>query len=268
MGSGAVSSGIGFRLDLKCASTCTIRDPTTQKDPVQLRQQLIARVRAQFGRPTGFPGRIAGWVMGYRSSNRRRNAWAVALLEVERDDRVLEIGFGPGIAIRELARLAPDGHVCGLDHSEVMVRQAARRNADGVRRGRVELRLGSVERVPAFEVPFDKILAVNALQFWDQPVEPLRELRRVLRSGGRIAIAFQPRGPGASDHAARTRGQQIATALRDAGFSHVRLQTLKLKPAVVCALAVNPSDGDVPPRARQAVQRGAAPPRAPRCRGL
>jgi ubiquinone/menaquinone biosynthesis C-methylase UbiE len=154
------------------------------------------RVRAQFGRPAGLTGRMAGSVMAYRASNRRRNAWAVSLLDVQRDDRVLEIGFGPGIAIRELARLAPDGHVCGLDHSEVMVRQAARRNAEAVRRGHVELRLGSVELVPALEAPFDKILAVNALQFWDQPAEPLRELRRVLTSGGRIAIAFQPRGPG------------------------------------------------------------------------
>jgi SAM-dependent methyltransferase len=212
---------------------------------VQLKQKLIKRVRAQFGRPTGLPGRMAGWVMAHRSSNRRRNAWAVSLLDVQRDDRVLEIGFGPGIAIRELARLAVDGYVCGLDHSEVMVREAVRRNAEAVRRGRVELRLGSVERVPAFEVPFDKILAVNALQFWDQPAEPLGELRRELSNGGRIAIAFQPRGPGASDQAATTRGQEIATALRDAGFSQVRLETLKLKPAVVCALGVNASGGDV-----------------------
>jgi ubiquinone/menaquinone biosynthesis C-methylase UbiE len=78
--------------------------------------------------------------MAHRSSNRRRNAWVVSLLDVQRDDRVLEIGFGPGVAIRELARLAADGYVYGLDHSEVMVRQAARRNAEGVRRGRVDLR--------------------------------------------------------------------------------------------------------------------------------
>jgi SAM-dependent methyltransferase len=211
---------------------------------VQLRQKLQKGVRAQFGRPTGLPGRMAGWVMAYRASNRRRNAWAVSLLDVQRDDHVLEIGFGPGIAIRELARLAAEGHVCGLDHSEVMVRQAARRNAEAVRRGRVELRLGRAENLPALATPFDKILIVNALQFWDQPAEPLRELRRVLTRGGRIAIAFQPRGPGASDRAATTRGQKIATALRDAGFSHVRLETLKLRPAVVCALGVNAAGGD------------------------
>jgi hypothetical protein len=84
---------------------------------VQLRQKLIERVRAQFGRPTGLPGRMAGWVMAYRSSNRRRNAWAVSLLDVQRDDRLLEIGFGPGIAIRELARLAADGWPCGAARS-------------------------------------------------------------------------------------------------------------------------------------------------------
>jgi SAM-dependent methyltransferase len=178
--------------------------------------------------------------MAHRTSNRRRNAWAVSLLDVQRDDRVLEIGFGPGIAIRELSRRAPEGYVCGLDHSAVMVRQAARRNRDGVRAGQVDLRLGPAESLPAFDVPFDKILAVNAMQFWDRPVERLAELRRVLRTGGRIAIAFQPRGPGATDGAAAARGQKLVAALRDAGFSQVRLETLKLKPAVVCALGVNP----------------------------
>lgn len=217
---------------------------------MQLKQKLITRVRAQFGRPTGLPGRLAGWVMAHRSSNRRRNAWAVSLLDVQRNDRVLEIGFGPGVAIRELARLAADGYVCGLDHSEVMVRQAARRNAEGVRRGRVELRFGCVERLPAFDVPFDKILAVNAMQFWDQPVEPLGELRRVLRSGGRIAIAFQPRGPGATDDVATRTGLELAAALGEAGFSGVRLETLELKPAVVCALGVNVENGGVAPTDR------------------
>ena len=89
--------------------------------------------------------------------------------------------------------------------------------------------------------PFDKVLAVNVTPFWDRPVELLENLRAVLRMGGRIAIAFQPRGPGATDEAATTTGLQLVAALRDAGFSQARLETLELKPAVVCALGVNPS---------------------------
>jgi SAM-dependent methyltransferase len=103
---------------------------------VELTHGVIKRVRAQFGHPTGFWGRVAGWIMAHRSSNRRRNVWAVSLLDVQRDDRVLEIGFGPGIAIGELSRIATDGYVCGLDHSALMLRQAAKRNAKGIRRGR------------------------------------------------------------------------------------------------------------------------------------
>jgi len=176
--------------------------------------------------------------MAYRSSNRRRNIWAVSLLDVQRDDRVLEIGFGPGIAIAELSRVATEGYVCGLDHSAVMVRQAASRNAEGIRDGRVDLRLGSVEKLPTFEAPFDKILAVNTLQFSGRPVERLAELRGLLEAGGQIAIVFQPRGRGATDEVAGASGQAIAAALGDAGFSEVRLETLKLRPAVVCALGV------------------------------
>jgi SAM-dependent methyltransferase len=208
---------------------------------VPLKQSAIERVRAQFSRPAGLPGRIAGGIMAHRASNRRRNAWAVSLLDVQREDRVLEIGFGPGIAIRELSARAPEGHVSGLDHSPVMVQQAARRNAEAVRRGQVDLRLAAAESLLALEAPFDKILAVNVPLFRDRPVEQLGNLRRVLRTGGRIAIAFQPRGPGATDEAATTTGRELVSALRDAGFSQVRLETLELKPAAVCALGVNAS---------------------------
>jgi SAM-dependent methyltransferase len=200
---------------------------------------LGARARRQFGRPTGLAGALAGWVMAHRSSNRRRNAWVVSLLDVQPRDRVLEIGFGPGVAIQLLSRSVPEGLVCGIDHSPVMLRQARRRNAAAVRAGRVDLRLASVDTPPAFGEPFDKIVAVNAIGFWRDPVTRLTELRRLLRPGGRIAIAVQPRTPHATDETSAKRGAEIAAQLSEAGFSQVRLETLALKPAVVCAIATS-----------------------------
>jgi hypothetical protein len=78
---------------------------------MKLKERFIAHVHAQFGRPNGFWGSIAGWIMAVRSSNRKRNVWAVSLLDVQHGDRILEIGFGPGLAIREISRIALDG-VC------------------------------------------------------------------------------------------------------------------------------------------------------------
>jgi ubiquinone/menaquinone biosynthesis C-methylase UbiE len=210
---------------------------------VNLTQRIVRHARAQFGRPAGFSGRVVGWIMASRPSNRRRNVWTVSLLDIKRHDRVLEIGFGPGIAVREISRLAAEGYVCGLDHSEEMLRQATRRNAAGIRTGRIDLRLGSVDHLPVFAEPFDKVLAVNAIVFRDQMIDRLKALRRVMRRGGRIAIAHQPRGPGATDAIAAARGEAIAAALTQAGFSEVRVRTMRLKPAVACAIGMNPCDG-------------------------
>jgi ubiquinone/menaquinone biosynthesis C-methylase UbiE len=194
--------------------------------------------------------------MGARASNRERNRWAVSLLDIQPRDRVLEIGFGPGLAVREIARLAVEGHVCGVDHSEVMVRQASRRNAQALGSGRVDLRLGSVERLPAFDEPFDKVLAVNVIEFVADPVECLAALRSLLRVAGRIAIAHQPRCPGATDETSALKGQRLAAQLAQAGFSDVRVETLQLKPAVVCVLGVNPSGAGEALEPRVRSQRG------------
>jgi ubiquinone/menaquinone biosynthesis C-methylase UbiE len=143
--------------------------------------------------PRGAAGSVTGWVFAHRPSNRQRNRWAVSLLDVQPTDRVLEIGFGPGLAVAALVR-AGAGHVYGIDHSGVMLRQASKRNAADIRAGRVTLINASADQLPAdLDGPFDAILAVNSLGFWPAPAEQLAELRRRLAPGGRIAIASQPR---------------------------------------------------------------------------
>jgi ubiquinone/menaquinone biosynthesis C-methylase UbiE len=99
----------------------------------------------------------------------------VSLLDVQPTDRLLEIGFGPGLAIAELSRrVGASGHVYGIDHSDVMLRQATRCNAAAIEAGQVTLTRGTVEQLPpALDGPFDAILAVNSLGFWAAPAERL-----------------------------------------------------------------------------------------------
>jgi SAM-dependent methyltransferase len=120
-----------------------------------------------------------------------------------------------------------------------MLRQATRRNAAAVRAERVDLRLGSAEELPDFGAPFDAILAVNSLMFWDDPGARLKALRDLLRPGGRIAIAYQPRGPGSTNETARHAAAELTEHFAAVGFTDMRTETLPLKPTmVVCVVGV------------------------------
>jgi ubiquinone/menaquinone biosynthesis C-methylase UbiE len=206
-----------------------------------VKRAVIAAIVGQFSRPRGAAGGVAGWVMAHRPSNRRRNNWVVSLLDVRPTDRILEIGFGPGLAIAELSRRVGDaGQVYGVDHSDVMLQQATRRNAAAIRTGRVRLTRASVDQLPpTLGGPFDAILAVNSLGFWPAPSERLQELRQRLAPGGRIAIASQPRCPGATTSTSLNAAREIEDQLRAAGFTHDRTETLDLDPPVVCVIALN-----------------------------
>jgi ubiquinone/menaquinone biosynthesis C-methylase UbiE len=174
--------------------------------------------------------------MALRPSNRKRNAWAVSLMDVQPADRVLEIGFGPGIAIREIARRATRGEVIGIDRSAVMRAQAARRNAAAIRAGRVSLTVASVEALPVLHRPFDKVLAVNNMGMWAEPAVRLKELAGLLRSGGSIAIVSQPRVPGATADTTAAAAREIVGLLEEASFSAIRIETLDLEPPVACVI--------------------------------
>ena len=97
--------------------------------------------RRMFGQPRGFLGRLGGVIMA--RTNDACGAWVIELLNVASNETVLEVGFGPGTAIRRLSALAT--HVAGVDASREMVAQAKARNAIFVKNGRVELRHGLVE---------------------------------------------------------------------------------------------------------------------------
>lgn len=143
-----------------------------------------------FGRPRGLLGRLGGLIMA--RTNKPCAAWVVMLLDIQPQDQVLEIGFGPGVAVELMTRLTPNGFIAGVDASKEMVRQATARNAKAIESGRVELQHGSVENLPFTDHSFDKALAINSMQVWPSAVAGLREMQRVLKAGGKIALGFTP----------------------------------------------------------------------------
>lgn len=166
-----------------------------------------------FGRPRGLLGRLGGWLMA--RSNAKLAREVIRRLEVAPTDLVLEIGFGPGAAIERLAERAARGAVVGIDPSQVMLAQASRRNAGAIRAGRVELLHGTAGRLPFDDASFDRALVVNSLHVWPDSLGGLREVRRVLRPGGRLGVGF-------TRHARQEAGE-VATLLAEAGFRDIEV---------------------------------------------
>jgi ubiquinone/menaquinone biosynthesis C-methylase UbiE len=177
---------------------------------VSFEHRILMRM---FGRPEGVLGRLGGIIMA--RANHECAAWVVDLLEIQPNDRVLEVGFGPGIGIQLSARSASAGYVAGVDPSSAMVEQATARNAAATESGRVNLRYGSVERLPFDDSTFDKAFAINSMQVWPDAVAGLREIRRVTRAGGTVALGFTP-------HSGRSK-IGLTETLTTAGFATARL---------------------------------------------
>jgi ubiquinone/menaquinone biosynthesis C-methylase UbiE len=166
-----------------------------------------------FGRPEGLLGRLGGAIMG--RMNRPAAAWAAELVGPQEHEHVLEIGFGPGVAVEVLAGAAPGVRVAGIDPSDVMHRQATRRNAAAIARQAVDLRQGSADDLPFADASFDAVLAINSMQVWPDAMAGLREIHRVGKAGARLVLVFTPRSGQAR--------QGIADLLAAAGFHEPRL---------------------------------------------
>jgi ubiquinone/menaquinone biosynthesis C-methylase UbiE len=193
--------------------------------------------RNQFSHPHGWLGWLVGHLMAVK--NKERSLWVLSLLDLHSADHVLGLGFGSGADIQRVAARVPEGWVAGIDHSDVMVRQAASRNERAIRAQRVEVRQATASELPYEQNSFDAAFAVNVAQFWDKPAEIARQIRRVLKPGGRVALAVQPRNKGATETTAQETGEKLVEALLAAGFTSVRLERQPLRPvSVVCALAI------------------------------
>lgn len=193
-------------------------------------------VYSQFKQPTGMLGTIVGHLMALK--NRRRGRWVVELLHVEAGMRVLEIGSGPGVdAERVLARMGTNGSYIGVDASTVMVRQAGSRNREAVRDGRARFVVRDLAQGLAMESgAFDLAFSINCAQFWPDLGAGLKEVARVVRSGGRMVVAVQPMRRGATESDSARWSDKLSAAAGDAGIRVLEIARGATRPSTVALI--------------------------------
>ena len=170
----------------------------------------------QFSHPSGVLGALIGTAMAIE--HRELHRAVVRRLDLDVTDRVLEIGFGPGTAVRMAASRA--SFVAGIDPSREMVQQASRRNRAAIRSGRVELLRASVSAIPYPNDAFTVAFEVNSYHHWDGRVVGLREIFRVLGPGGRLLMSLSQ----AHGEPLLPQIRQVTDVLADIGFSRVSVE--------------------------------------------
>ena len=144
----------------------------------------------QARKPSGFIGRFLMTKI-FNSGNSDLNTFVKECLALESKDIVLEIGFGPGKLINEMATITTDGSVEGVDFSKAMLNQAKKVNAGHISSGRVLLHECECSSLLFKDEVFDKLCSTNTLYFWKEPEDYFSEMFRVLRPGGKVVIGFR-----------------------------------------------------------------------------
>lgn len=144
--------------------------------------------------------------------NPRSNKSIGAVAELDRLHAVLDIGCGPGAAVRAAAPLVT--RAVGVDRSDAMIEIARRRSQE---HGNAEFVVASAEDLPFPDGSFDRVWTIHAFHHWEGPDRGIAECLRVLRPGGQFLI-IESETKGAHG-LSRSRADDLATALLGGGFA-------------------------------------------------
>jgi SAM-dependent methyltransferase len=154
--------------------------------------------------------------------------WAVETLDPGPDDRLLEIGCGPGVAVALICERLVGGRIVALDRSATAIGRAEKRNAAHIAAGRAVLRRVALEELQPSDVlvdgqRFDKIFALNVNLFWVRsPAKELELIERLLAPGGALYLFYgyggRPVAGEAGPNASRVLGA-LTDHLTERGFA-------------------------------------------------
>jgi len=143
---------------------------------------MLRKIATQFKRPTGFLGSIIGSVM--IKGNRPAYDNLLKYLNIQQNDKILEIGYGPGIGIKLIAERFDTCKIVGIDFSELMFKRATKRNKSFIDKGQMNLLYGDFLDNKINTNDFDKVFCINVVYFWENLQIPFGKIKSLLKQDG------------------------------------------------------------------------------------
>ena len=150
----------------------------------------LEKIAPQLKQPKGEFGIEVGEKMN--EANAYMSTHTYNMLEIKKEDKIFEVGFGNGHFIPYILNKAEQVSYAGIDISQTMVDEASKKNALYIKQGTVELINANVSKIPFDNNTFDKVCTVNTLYFWENPEKDMKELCRILKPGGKLIVAVRP----------------------------------------------------------------------------
>lgn len=138
--------------------------------------------------PEGDLGVKLGASMGQSNGGMIRSS--MALLELGRGHRVLELGHGACTHLPALVEMGTDLGYAGLEISTSMHREASRINEPLSAHHDIEFRLFDGVAIPYGDGTFDRVLTVNTIYFWTPAAAVMGEISRVLAPDGLVVVSY------------------------------------------------------------------------------
>ena len=189
---------------------------------MSITEKLMEQARS----PSGLLGQLMGVLMNL--SHGSAYEWGLDHISLEPASAILDVGCGGGRVVQLLVARAPQGRVCGLDHSPQMDELARKVNRTLIERGRVEIAHCSVSSLPYADATFDLVTAFETIQFWPHISKDLREVERVLKPSGTLLIVNRCAAPDSEDSSWGESlqihdSEEYRERLAEAGYAHLSI---------------------------------------------
>jgi ubiquinone/menaquinone biosynthesis C-methylase UbiE len=182
-------------------------------------QQSTTALLTQLHPPETIFTKVKTWISA--SQNKTINSWIVEQLHVQPYQHILEIGYGAGNSLYEVAKKLQVGFLAGVDDSVDYYQQATRRNKKFIDEELLHLHLGCVEQLPYPAHYFHSIYTGNIYYSWNEPQYKFMQLHSLLKSGGKLITVVQPSDK-LTEKEIWNEAEKIQQQYIEAGFFDVR----------------------------------------------